>query len=471
MSVAGAAWSPAEGNALRRRAAMHTLTLANVFLKRHELIELLTSTDSPHLSVLLLDAFLRRELLLTNPALDSLNLFASTLEARYASTLSPAYRTMLENIRQQIAQARSGTMRRFRIGVILPFSLDIFDGLEQPSLGEKMMLGILQAAAAYHQLAVGNRIDLLIYPCMRDDSLALRTMLTELLERESVHLILGPAYSRQAVLVSQFCAEKGVPMLTPTATDERITRHIPTSFQLNPTYTVRGKAIANFLIESLGAKTFGVLAQDSTYGKLMAEGFREAVLAAGGEMKFYGILPTQLRGISQALAPLKLKAHPQKGFPETVIDAVYIPMSNFESIAIAVEQLKFYNIKTRIIGSGDWHDPLLLHQYRSIGDSVIYAIDSHISPDAPETKRVSDAFAAIWGVLPDLQFWFGYDAMDFVVATVIEKGLTDRADIVNAIRNAPLYPGHRSEIFFGGGNINLKMHIMKFQNGRLTKLQ
>jgi branched-chain amino acid transport system substrate-binding protein len=471
MSVAGAAWSPADGNALRRRAAMHTLTLANVFLKRHELIELLTSTDSPYLSVLLLDAFLRRELLLTNPALDSLNLFASTLEARYASTLSPAYRTMLESIRQQIAQARSGTMRRFKIGVLLPFSLDIFDGLEQPSLGEKMMLGILQAVAAYHRLAVGNRIDLLIYPCMSDDSLALRTMLTELLERESVHLILGPAYSRQAVLVSQFCAEKGVPMLTPTATDERITRHIPTSFQLNPTYTVRGKVIANFLIESLGAQTFGVLAQDSTYGKLMAEGFREAVLAAGGEMKFYGILPTQLRGISQALAPLKLKAHPQKGFPETVIDAVYIPMSNFESIAIAVEQLKFYNIKTRIIGSGDWHDPLLLHQYRSIGDSVIYAIDSHISPDAPETKRVSDAFAAIWGISPDLQFWFGYDAMDFIVATVIEKGITDRADIVRAIRNAPPYHGHRSEIFFGGGNINLKMHIMKFQNGKLTKLQ
>jgi hypothetical protein len=61
--------------------------------------------------------------------------------------------------------------------------------------------------------------------------------------------------------------------------------------------------------------------------------------------------------------------------------------------------------------------------------------------------------------------------MDFIVATVIEKGITDRADIVRAIRNAPPYHGHRSEIFFGGGNINLKMHIMKFQNGKLTKLQ
>jgi ABC-type branched-subunit amino acid transport system substrate-binding protein len=471
MGVAGTAWSPTDSSALRRRAAMYVFTLAQVFLKRHELIDLLTSTDSPHLAVLLLNALLHRELVRANPALDSLSLLASTLETRYASALSPAYRTMLEGMHQHIVQARSGTVRRFKLGVLLPFSIDIFDSSEQPSLGEKIMLGILQAVAAHHQLAVGSRIDVLIYPCMSDDSLALRSMLNELIERESVHLILGPVYSRQAVHVSRFCAEKGVPMLTPTATDEEITRHITTSFQLNPTYAVRGKAIARFLIDVLGAKTFGVLARDSTYGKFMAEGFREAVLAAGGEMKFYGILPTQIRGIAQVLAPLKLKAHPQKGFPETAIDAVYIPMSDFESIAIAVEQLKFYNIKTRIVGSGDWHDPLLLSQYRSIGDSVIYAIDSHISPDAPETKRVSEAFKAVWGMLPDLQFWFGYDAMDFVVATAVEKGLTDRADIAHAFRNAPPYHGHRSEIFFGGGNINLKMHIMKFQNGTLTKLQ
>lgn len=470
MSIVGASWSPEDENTLARRAAMHLYSLANVFLQRSEVIELLLAAENPTLSALLLDAFSRRELGREQPSIDSLALFASMIETKYATSLTPAYRALLESARQHISLVRRGAAR-FRVGVLMPFTIDLFNGSEVPSLGEKMMHGVIQAVTTYHQLAVGRRIDLLIRHCATDDSLALRTMLTELIERDSAQIILGPVYSSQAVRVSHFCAEKGVPMLTPTATDDGITRDIPTSFQLNPTYAVRGKAIANFLMEALGAKTFGVLAQDSTYGKFMAEGFRDAVLAAGGDIKFYGILPTKLRGIAEAIAPLKLKAHPKKGFPETAIDAVYIPMSDFEAIAIAVEQLKFYNIKTRVIGSGDWHDPLLLSQYRQIGDSVIYAIDSDVSPDAPETKRVADAFKAQWGIAPNLQFWFGYDAMDFIIAVVVEKGIMARADIARAIRSAPPYRGHRSEIFFGGGNVNLKMNVMKFQNGAITKLQ
>lgn len=470
MTVVGASWSPTDNDGLARRAAMHLYTLANAFLQRSELIELLVAAENPHLSILLLDAFLRRELASEHPAVDSLALVVQALETKHAAALAPAYRTTLASIQQCLLLARSGAAR-FKVGVLLPFTIDIFDGSDLPSLGEKMMQGIIQAVTAYHQLAVGRRMDVLIRSCATDDSLTLHTMLTDLIEHDSVNMILGPVYSRQAIYVSRICAEKGVPMLTPTATDEEITRDIPTSFQLNPTYAVRGKAIAEFLLQSLGAKTFGVLAQDSTYGKLMAEGFRDAVLAAGGEIKFYGILPTKLRGIAEALAPLKLKADPKKGFPETAIDAVYIPMSNFEAIAIAVEQLKFYNIKTRIIGSGDWHDPLLLSQYRAIGDSVIYAIDSNILPDAPETKRVTDAFKAQWGISPSLQFWFGYDAMDFIIATTLEKGITARADIARAIRSAPPYRAHRSEIFFGGGNVNLRMNVMKFQKGTITQLQ
>lgn len=470
LRLAGSNWSPSVESALRRKAAMHLSLLATAFLSPSEITLLLQAAESPYLRALLLDALTCRTLANASPS-DSLVRLYADFEARFASLLSPAYRTLIETQRQQLTLRRTAGARRLKVAVLLPLTLDVFNGTDLPSFGEAMLFGALQAVSAYHQLATTAYLDLLIEPCNTDDSLSLRAMLENLIDRRGAQVMLGPAYSAQAVKVSQICAAKGIPMLTPTATDENITRGIPTSFQLNPTYAVRGKVIAEYLMQTLGAKTFGVLAQDSTYGKQMAEGFREAVQAAGGELKFYGILPSSMKGIAQALAPLKLKADPKKGFPETYIDAVYVPLSNFEAIAIAVEQSKFYNIKTRIIGSGDWHDPVLLSQYRQIGDSVIYAIDSHVSPDRPETQRVANVFKDRWGTAPTLPFWFGYDAMDFLIAATVEKGIVETSLLANAIRNAPLYHGHRNDIFFGGGNVNLRMNIMKFQNGTLTQLQ
>lgn len=469
LRLAGSAWSPAEESTLRRKAAMHLSLLANAFLSPAEITLLLHATESPHLQLLLLEALANRTVAAGQP-LDNLAQLCTDFEHRSASMLLPAYRMRLETLKRQLVGYRTAK-RRLKVAVLVPTSLDVFDGTDLLGLGEAMLFGILQAANTYHQLAVDSQLDLLIQPCNTDDSLALQAMLDELIDQRKAQVVLGPAYSAQAVKVSQICAAKGIVMLTPTATDENITRSIPTSFQLNPTYAVRGKVIAEYLIQALGAKTFGVLAQDSTYGKQMAEGFREAVQAGGGELKFYGILPPSMKGIAQALSPLKLKADPKKGFPETYIDAVYVPMSSFEAIAIVVEQLKFYNIKTRIIGSGDWHDPILLSQYRQIGDSVIYAIDSHVSDDTPETQRVASAFKDYWGTVPTLPFWFGYDAIDFLIANTVEKGIVETAALANAIRNAPLYHGHRNDVFFGGGNVNLKMNIMKFQNGTLTQLQ
>ncbi|MFN3393497.1 MAG: hypothetical protein ACK424_02935, partial [Candidatus Thermochlorobacter sp.] len=107
MTVVGASWSPTDHDALARRAAMHLYTLANAFLQRSDLIELLQATENPHLSVLLLDAFLRRELASEHPAVDSLARVAQALETKHAAALSPAYRTMLASIQQCILLARS----------------------------------------------------------------------------------------------------------------------------------------------------------------------------------------------------------------------------------------------------------------------------------------------------------------------------------------------------------------------------
>jgi ABC-type branched-subunit amino acid transport system substrate-binding protein len=475
-SVVGSAWSPVEASIIKRKAAMYLSILAAAFLSTNDVKSLLPAVENKNLRALLLNELARKELAVAVPeqadsVVARLNMLIPDTMLQDTTIYAP-YRAILSQTRSDAASLKKQTSI-FRLGVVLPVTIDLFDGTENMSLGSMLLLGAMESAENYRKLATQMRLALFIKTAATpSDAVAAATAL---IEKDSVQMILGPAYSSHAVPVSQLCALKGVPMITPTATDDGVTKNMPMSFQLNPTHRARGKCIAQFLMETYGVKTVGIFAQDSTYGKQMAEGFREEVESKGGDIKLYAILPTGFKRFpNDVLKPLALRFHKLRGYPETKLDAIYIPMSSFESIAITLSQLKFYNITGRVVGSGDWHDAVLLKQYQQIqekADSVIYAVDSDATIDSPETKRVADAYQQKWGGTPEPNFWLGYDAVDFLAAAVLEKGIGERTKIADAIRNAPPIRTNHSEIFFNGGNVNVRMNIMRFAKGSIERLR
>lgn len=381
-------------------------------------------------------------------------------------TLMPDEQKRVTNLKFQATQLKSGIAKRLRVGALLPATLKPFDGTSDIGASTLTLGAILAKDEANHlsqrafmHLVVRNTSGL------RPDAIVAQAK--SLIEKDSVQVILGPMYSEEALAVSEYCRTKGVVMLTPTATDARISALSPTSFQLNPTHRARGASMARFAIQSLYAKTAGIFVQDSTYGKDMGVGFKEAFEQLGGEVKLFGLLPESFSSFSKVLTPLNLSFDKQLGYPLTQFDVIYLPMTSPEAVAIALSQLRFYNIRGELLGSSDWLDERLLNN-RSLVTTFYYASDFQLAENSA-TNSIVSLYKTRFGGEPNAFFWFGFDAMDYLFrATLLPS---PNPDLKVALSNAPPIEMHHIPVFFDGKNVNQAMNIIRFSNGTTARVK
>ena len=171
--------------------------------------------------------------------------------------------------------------RGLKIGVALPLMLKA----ESPStraLGVEFLKGIQLAVEEYNQ-KVPVKISLEIRDTERDPSKAAQ-MVENLCSDEKVAAIIGPILSNEVFACAGIANERGVPLITPTATANGIAAIGQFIFQANPDYNTRGRDAAAYAYNTLGARTFAVLAPTDIVGKQLAESFIAEVNSLGGEM-------------------------------------------------------------------------------------------------------------------------------------------------------------------------------------------
>ena len=171
--------------------------------------------------------------------------------------------------------------RGLKIGVVLPLMLKT----ENPSartLGVEFLEGIQLAVSEYNQ-KVPLKISLDVRDTERDPSTAAQ-LVESLCSDEKVAAIIGPVLSNEVLACAGIANERGVPLITPTATANGIAAIGPFIFQANPDYATLGAGAAAYAYTSLGARTFAVLAPTDVVGKQLAESFIAEVNSIGGQM-------------------------------------------------------------------------------------------------------------------------------------------------------------------------------------------
>lgn len=407
-----------------------------------------------------LDALLRNRII---PIVDTLLM---------SSELDPKIRSWLIDYRFQASDVASRRFQHFSIGVLIPIDLDVFDGSESQRVGSQILTGMSLRAFEHNRRSPLHYVSLLVRNTEGADSLTLVRTIDELLDRDSAKVILGPIFSDKAVIAAQHASSRGVALITPTATDERITAENPTCFQINQPHRTRGKIIADYVLADSNKKTVGIFAEKMTYGIEMAEGFRDEVRARGGKVKMFCPLSSGFSNLREAVDTLKLE-EPEEfmGYAETKFDAIYLPLTTMEAIGIALSQLQYYNFTGQIVGSGDWHDAAILNRFADMLDGAIYAIDSYVSSADPRVYSTLDKYFNFWQSRPSTLFWHGADAVDFLIELLVNKGISSASEVPEIFRSAPPYKAVRTEIFFDGGNINQRMNIMQFSEGSISKLK
>ena len=201
----------------------------------------------------------------------------------------------IKYVSEAIALLEQMENRGMKIGVALPLMLKAESPITRV-LGVEFLEGIQLAVDEYNQ-KVPIKISLEVRDTERDPSTAAR-LIADLCSDEKVAAIIGPILSNEVFACAGIANERGVPLVTPTATANGIAAIGSFIFQANPDYDTRGADAAAFAYKKLGARNFAVLAPTDIVGKQMAESFIAEVGSMGGNMidvQWYAAGSTDLR--------------------------------------------------------------------------------------------------------------------------------------------------------------------------------
>ena len=108
--------------------------------------------------------------------------------------------------------------------------------------------------------------------------------LQKLVDDKNVFGILGPIFSDETIILGSLANTRGIPLISPTATDTGIASKNKFVFQLNPDLLTRGKIIAQYAIQKLKLSTFAILAPSTPQQNIIANGFSNEIQNLGGRI-------------------------------------------------------------------------------------------------------------------------------------------------------------------------------------------
>jgi branched-chain amino acid transport system substrate-binding protein len=291
--------------------------------------------------------------------------------------------------------------REVKVGVSLPVSGALAAYGKTTLEGIRMRVEEVNATGGVN----GATIKLIVEDNLGDSTAAINAY-NKLAGSDKVVGILGPITSSAALAIRRSAAKLKVPIISPTATSDKVTQGHGYMFRACFNDSFQGRIIANFVIkEAKKAATF--VDMNSDYSKGLAKSFKAAFEADGGtvvaEEKYqqkdteFG---AQLKRIKQAGA-------------ETVFVPGYPP-----ELPLIIKQSKAIGLTARLCGADGWDNEAVIN---GSGDSIENCLlVGAFSPEdeRPAVKAFVAAFKKRTGNNPGTFEALGYDSASLMIEAI-----------------------------------------------------
>ncbi len=148
-------------------------------------------------------------------------------------------------------------------------------------IGRDLLDGIRFAAEGHNAgVSRGRRVEILVRDTGRDTAKS-AALVRELAVSTKVRVLIGPVFSDIFAAASVEANSLRLPIISPTATADRLAAVGPFIFQANPDNAMRGRAAAQYAVNDLRMSSFAVLASDEPVGRSHAEAFVKEAEALG----------------------------------------------------------------------------------------------------------------------------------------------------------------------------------------------
>ncbi|MEL6614092.1 MAG: penicillin-binding protein activator [Bacteroidota bacterium] len=272
-------------------------------------------------------------------------------------------------------------------------------------------------------------------------------------QADGAEAVIGPLYSQEAVMAAAAADAVGIPMLAPLATGDEVTEGRQNTFQANPTFSARGRAMARYAVEGLGFRRLGVVSEAGSLGEDMAEAFAAEASRLGAAVVF-----------QERIAGAAGWGDLERRIGSDVLSraqGVYLPVTGADApiyAADALRNLEGMRAPPRPLGNTEW-EAITTSRSRASRLGALFTTDFFSAPGT------IDAFGARYrelsGIGPDRLALMGYDLARFLISEI--EG--EEGTLVERLRNADTFQGLAHRFNFEGAQVNGALFVLAYRDG------
>jgi branched-chain amino acid transport system substrate-binding protein len=292
--------------------------------------------------------------------------------------------------------------------------------------GKQMEEGIQLFLKERNHTIAGRKVELVIADTGGNPAQA-KTKVQELVERNKVHVVVGPLAAFEAIAIDDYIRQTRTPTVSCSAAAEDLTQRKPNPWFVRTVGTSAqpNHALGEYAAKTLGYKRVAIIADDFAYGHETAAGFQRTFEDNGGKVVQRLLPPLNVPDYGSYIAQIKRD-----------VDAVYAGFAGANGFRF-LRQYREYGLKLPVLGSMTTADEGILRQ---MGDEAIGVVSGGwyaAGIDSPENKRFVAAVNKEYGADPGYYTLGAYSAGALVeaAARAVSGKVEDKEAFMKALRN------------------------------------
>jgi branched-chain amino acid transport system substrate-binding protein len=318
--------------------------------------------------------------------------------------------------------AGGGDGDTLKVAILAPLSGDV------ATFGESTRDGALLAIEEWNERGgvLGREIEAIVEDSQCQAEAAVSAG-NKVIDQDGVNFIIGEVCSSASIPLSEVVVSKGVLQISPTSTNPDVTlmedgSTKETVFRACFIDPFQGTVAARFALNNLEAQTAAVfLDQGNDYVRGLAEFFREAFEAGGGEVVVWETYTGEDQDFSAILTKVR-DASP---------DLLYLP-DYYSTVNLIAAQAQEMGVEATMMGGDGWDSADL---DRAVVEGGYYT--NHYSGDDPRpvVQEWVEKYEEKYGAEPDALATLAYDAANILLQAIEEAGTDDPAAVAEAMES------------------------------------
>ena len=339
------------------------------------------------------------------------------------------------------------------IGVMLPLQADE-SGNYTSTASVEILEGIKFAISEFNSTH-DEKIGIAIRDTKSDNE-TITEIKNEFEDNSSVKVILGPLHSNEVRATLEEFEDSGIPVVSPTATDDDLTGVSEYFFQANPSFFQRGKTIAQYIYYVEDKRKISILNSIDDYSPLLASTFEEEFTKLGGEILKHETFKSKSFDL---VSPISRIAE-----DSLIIEGIYIPLSdNLDAPGILSELVK-NNLNVSIYGNQDWFSAKGFETSPELSNKITFDSDYFIDFTSEEYIKFNTSFSEITGKDANRNVLYGYDTAGYLL-TVMRNIVPSRSSLISKMISGITSVGLRNNICFDESRVNKYLNIVRYKDG------